>query len=119
MSPAIAYFSSVRQNNTYWRLDNFEKYLGFSRGAYQVRVLSAMIDKVRYFLSSQAPEVMSPENDRLASSIREMRRRFHCTFQIILPFLSPDRSYSVHTNCIPTRTAICSQWLQLDRQRKK
>jgi len=40
-------------------LVNAERYLGFSRGAYQVRVLSAMIDKVQYILSGQGPEIMS------------------------------------------------------------
>ena len=30
-----------------------DPYVGFSRGAYQVRVLSAMIDKVRYVLNFQ------------------------------------------------------------------
>ena len=30
-----------------------KRYLGFSRGAYQVRVLSAMIDKVQYFIPTQ------------------------------------------------------------------
>ena len=33
---------------------NAKKCLGFSRGAYQVRVLSAMIDKVQYLLSANS-----------------------------------------------------------------
>ena len=59
-------------------LNDSERYLGFSRGAYQVRVLSAMIDKVRYIPSVQVPEMKSAEIGRSASSLREMRRRYHC-----------------------------------------
>ena len=68
---------------------DFKTCLGFSRGAYQVRVLSAMIDKVSYVLLVQVPEIMSPENYRSASSIRETRRRYHCTFQNNTSLLIP------------------------------
>ena len=37
---------------------NFERCLGFSRGAYQVRVLSAMIDKVSTVPSTQVPVIL-------------------------------------------------------------
>ena len=60
---------------------NAERYLGFSRGAYQVRVLSAMIDKVQYILCAQRPEIMSAKICRLVSSLREMRRRYHCALR--------------------------------------
>ena len=65
---------------------NAERYLGFSRGAYQVRVLSAMIDKVQYILPVQFPEIMSAETIRSALSLKEMRRRYHCAPQVKSPF---------------------------------
>ena len=55
-----------------------ERCPGFSRGAYQVRVLSAMINKVQYIPSAQVPEIKCAEICRLASSLREMRPRYHC-----------------------------------------
>ena len=61
-------YFSVRCVGTIWDLNvvNAERYLGFSRGAYQVRVLSAMIDKVRYIPSAQVPEIKSAEICRSA-----------------------------------------------------
>ena len=66
---------------------NPERCLGFSRGAYQVRVLSAMIDKVRYLPSAQVPEIKSAKIGRSALSLREMRRRYHCALQIKFPLV--------------------------------
>jgi len=65
---------------------NAERYLGFSCGAYQVHVLSAMIDKVQYILPVQFPEIMSAETIRLALSLKEMRCRYHCAPQVKSPF---------------------------------
>ena len=67
-----------------------ERRIGFSRGAYQVRVLSAMIDKVQYILLVQVLEIMFPEIYRSASFIREMRPRYHCALQIIFSLLHPN-----------------------------
>ena len=80
-----------------------ERCLAFSRGAYQIRVLSAMIDKVRYIPSAQVPEINSAGICRSASSLREMRRRYHCALQInfslVLTF-----TLIYHAQCI---RAIC------------
>ena len=53
MSPVTVYFSSVRFMCDSYVVIDTDPYAGFSRGAYQVRVLSAMIDKVRYMLNLQ------------------------------------------------------------------
>ena len=68
---------------------NSERCLGFSRDAYQVRVLSAMIDKVQYIPSAQVPKINSAEICRSASSLREMRHRYHCVLQIKFPSILP------------------------------
>jgi hypothetical protein len=65
-----------------------EVYLGFSRGAYQVRVLSAMIDKVHYVLSSLVPEMTSPGKYRSGSSTKETRCRYHCRLQKVYALLT-------------------------------
>jgi len=61
----IFLFGEFERYMTYTSL-NPEKCPGFSRGAYQVRVLSAMIDKVRHLPFAQVLEIISPENYRSA-----------------------------------------------------
>ncbi len=52
MNPVTVYFSLVRLMCDSYSVIATDTYAGFSRSAYQVRVLSAMIDKVRYMLNS-------------------------------------------------------------------
>ena len=54
---------------------------GFSRGAFQVRVLSAMIYEVRCISSYLGCKLTTPGIHRLALSIRGMRCRYHCKRQ--------------------------------------
>ena len=51
---SIFLFGALEQYMTCMSMDA-ERSKGFSRGAFQVRVLSAMIDKVCYFLSIGSP----------------------------------------------------------------
>ncbi len=50
MNLVTVYFFSVRIICYYKLILATDPFAGFSRGAYQVRVLSAMIEKVRYLL---------------------------------------------------------------------
>ena len=52
----IFLFGALEQNVTCMSVDA-EGSTGFSRGAFQVRVLSAMIDKVRYVLRALATPI--------------------------------------------------------------
>ena len=74
---SIFLFGVSIQSLSYHLCINHEGHQGFSRGAFQVRALSAMIDKVRYVLPFRCIHKLMFRR-RSASSTRATRCRYHC-----------------------------------------
>jgi len=100
MRKEMVSFCLVCYNNMFHYYLILRKASGFSRGAYQVRILSAMIDKVCHVLRCLAVRPISLGKYRLASFIRATRCRYHCesTFEALVHCLISFSAFELYAD---------------------